>query len=130
MEKMPWDFGRALVCLRHPRKLTIKKKRSILGFTLSSSVGKVVAMLHRGLIKYETQLLTRFLGPDHRIPYITWAYKVYYVSHLISKIRKVMRPWLQFSGEACICVRVKKMCLLTFCLVSMVSIYMVRFLGF
>ncbi len=43
------------------------------------------------------QQLTRFLllkrAQMHNIPYIKWAYKTTNVSHLISKIRKVMRPW-------------------------------------
>ena len=43
------------------------------------------------------QQLTGFLllkrAQMRNIPYIKWAYKTTNVSHLISKIRKVMRPW-------------------------------------
>ena len=36
-------------------------------------------------------LLKRALLLD--VPYIKWAYKIRFVSHLICKIREVMRPW-------------------------------------
>ncbi len=43
------------------------------------------------------QQLTRFLllkrAQIRNIPYIKWAYKTTNVIHLISQIRKVMRPW-------------------------------------
>ncbi len=43
------------------------------------------------------QELSRFLllkrAQIWNIPYIKWAYKITNVSHLISKIREVMRPW-------------------------------------
>ena len=44
------------------------------------------------------QVLTRYLllkrAQIRDIPYIKWAYKTTNVSRLISKIRKVMRPWV------------------------------------